>query len=122
MNNSFYYRKFIEDIIEKDKININIIRVTKEPDGYGGHTETEETISEGVRLYKSGAKRVVVNDMGVIIGHQGYSQEKILALPEADIREGDTFTVGNRQYKVKYVQQYFNICKQIDLEVVKIDN
>lgn len=119
MGGNLYYKKYIERLINFDPTTINITRIEKTDDGYGGYTETERTIAETVTFYQKKSNRQIVTDTGVNVGHMASSVEKILTKFEADILEGDTFKANGREYKVLFVNPYIGICKQIELEVIK---
>lgn len=119
MRGNLYYKKHIEKLINFDPTIINITRIEKTDDGYGGHTETEITITETVTFYEKKANRQTINDKGMVIGYMASSIEKILTKFDADILEGDTFKANGREYLVSFVNPFIGICKQIELEVIK---
>lgn len=119
MKDNLYYKKYIEKLIDSDSTIINITRIEKIPDGYNGYIEKPIEITENVTFYQKRSNRQTVNDFGVVIGYMATSIEKILATGDADIKEGDTFKTNNREYRVLFVNSYFDICKQIELEVIK---
>lgn len=119
MKGNLYYKKYIEKLINFDPITVNITRIEKTDDGYGGYTETERTITEIVTFYQKRSNRQIINDNGVSVGYMATSIEKILTTFEADIKEGDKFKANGREYNVLFVNPYLDICKQIELEVIK---
>lgn len=119
MQGNLYYKKYIEKLINFDPITVNITRIEKTDDGYGGYTETERTITEIVTFYQKRSNRQIINDNGVSVGYMATSIEKILTKFDADILEGDTFVANNREYLVTFVNPFIDICKQVELEVIK---
>lgn len=117
MVGNLYYKKYIEKLINSNPANITIKRIIKTDDGYGGSIIEEKKIAEAVTFYDRKARREVVTDYGTT--YVGVSVTKILAKGDADIIEGDTFIHEGKTYKVLYVKPYFDICKQIELEVIK---
>lgn len=117
--NRLYYKKHIEKLIDVNPTTIKITRIKRVDDGYGGYTEIETTHDEVVTFYKKRSNRQTVNESGVVIGYMATSIEKILAKGDADILEGDIFKANGREYRVLFVNSYFDICKQIELEVIK---
>ncbi len=117
MGPNLYYRKYIEKLINSNPANIAITRKAEIDDGYGGTTIEEVEINEIVTFYDRRARREVVSDYGTT--YTGVSVTKILALHDADIQKDDTFNYEGYTYKVLYVKPYMNICKQIELEVIK---
>ena len=76
----------------------------------------EKEITETVGFYETKAKREVLTGYGVT--YTGVQVTKILAKHDADIQEGDTFEYEGKKYKVLFVKDYMDICKQIELEVI----
>lgn len=118
MQGNLYYKKYIEKLINANPTTITIKRFTKVDDGYGGHTTTETTHEEIVSFYKRRSNREFVSDSGVSVGFMATSVEKILAKATADIIRGDKFVANDREYRVTFVNSYFDICKQIEVEVI----
>lgn len=112
-----YYKKYIDKLIESNPTTINITRIEKIDDGYNGHIEKPIAISETVTFYDRKSRREVVTDYGT--SYVGVSVTKILAKGDADIIKGDSFIVEGNEFKVLFVDSYFDICKQIELEVIK---
>jgi hypothetical protein len=112
-----YYKKYIEKLINANPTTINIPRMEKTPDGYGGHIENPIDITETVTFYDKKSRREVVTDYGTT--YVGVSVTKILAKGDADIIKGDSFIVNGTEFRVLFVDSYFDICKQIELEVIK---
>ena len=117
MKGNLYYKKYIEKLINANPATITIKREIKTDDGYGGSIVEEKKIAETVTFYDRKARREVVNDYGTT--YVGINITKILSKSDADIIEGDTFIHEGKTYKVLYVKPYFDICKQIELEVIK---
>lgn len=115
--NTKYYKKYIEKLIATNPATITITRKVKIDDGYGGSIIDDVEITETVSFYERNARREVVTDYGTT--YTGVQVTKILTTADADIQEGDTFTYENKQYKVLFVKPYMDICKQIELEVIK---
>ncbi len=116
MGANLYYKKYIEKLINSNPANITIIRKEETDDGYGGSIIEEKEITETVTFYERKARREVLTDYGVT--YAGVQVTKILAKHDADIQEGDTFTQEGKKYKVLFVKDYMDICKQIELEVI----
>lgn len=111
-----YYKKYIEKLINSNPATITIKRKIKTDDGYGGSIIEEKEITETVTFYERKARREVLTDYGVT--YAGVQVTKILAKHDADIQEGDTFEYEGKKYKVLFVKDYMEICKQIELEVI----
>jgi len=117
MGANLYCRKYIEKLINSNPANITIKRKIETDDGYGGTIVEEITVNETVTFYDRKARREVVNDYGTT--YTGVSVTKILALFDADIQKRDTFKYEGETYKVLFVKPYLEVCKQIELEVIK---
>jgi len=117
MVGNLYYKKYIEKLIYTNPVNIQIKRKVKIDDGYGGETSTNITINLTTTLYDRKARREVVSDYGT--SYTGVSVTKMLVKGDADIIKDDTFTIDGTEYKVLFIVPYFDICKQIELEVIK---
>lgn len=117
MVGNLYYKKYIEKLINSNPATITIKREIKTDDGYGGSIIEENDITEIVTFYDRKARREVVTDYGAT--YVGVSVTKILAKADADIIEGDTFIHEGKAYKVLIIKPYLDICKQIELEVIK---
>ena len=117
MGPNLYYRKYIEKLINSNPANITIKRKIKTDDGYGGSIVIETEVNETVTFYERKARREVVNDSGS--AYIGVSVTKILALFDSGIAEGETFIHEGKTYKVLFAKPYMDICKQIELEVIK---
>jgi len=114
--NTRYYKKYIEKAIEQDPTIITIKRKIITDDGFGGKKEeTIELEPQTIRIYNKKAQREIVSDTGTIMGYT----LKFLAKGGTDIQEGDTFTWQGKTLKVAFVNDYFGICKQGELEVIK---
>lgn len=112
-----YYKKYIEKLINSNPVDIAIKRKEKVDDGFGGETVKDVFVNEIVTFYDRKARREVVTDYGTT--YVGVTVTKMLAKGEADIIKGDKFTVDDVEYKVLFVKPYKDICKQIELEVIK---
>lgn len=119
MQGNLYYKKYIEKLINANPTTLTIKRFTKVDDGYGGFTPTEKEHDETVSFYKKRSNREFVSDSGVSVGFMATSIEKILAKATADIVRGDKFIANGREYKVNFVNDYFDICLQIEVEVIE---
>lgn len=117
MRGNLYYKKYIEKLINSNPATISILRKVKTDDGYGGSIIKDIEVNEIVSFYDRKSRREVVTDYGTT--YVGVSVTKILAKGNANIAKGDKFTVDNVEYKVLFVNPYFDICKQIELEVIK---
>ena len=115
--NTRYYKKYIEKLINSNPAEIKIKRKEETDDGYGGTIIKEKEVNEIVTIYERKSRREIVTDSGII--YAGEKVTKILAKADADIQEGDKFEYEGKQYKVLLVKQYMDICKQIELEVIK---
>lgn len=111
-----YYKKYIDKLIASNPVTISIVTEIKVPDGYNGFKKETVITNETVTFYDIKARREVMNDHGK--SYTGISITKILARADADIKKGDTFTVDGTKYKVFFVKNLMNICKQIELEVI----
>lgn len=116
MEGNKYYKKYIEKLINANPTDIIIRRQVKTDDGYGGSTIEEIEINETVTLYDRKSRREIITDYGS--AYTGVSVTKMLTKSDADIIKGDTFKVEEIEYKVLYIKGYFDICKQIELEVI----
>lgn len=114
--NARYYKKYIEKLINSNPANITIKRKNEIDDGYGGTIVEEKEVNEIVAFYERKARREFLTDYGTT--YTGVQVTKILARYDADIQEGDTFECGGKKYKVLFVKDYMEICKQIELEVI----
>lgn len=112
-----YYKKYIEKLINSNPVEINIEREVKIDDGFGGSIVTIEKAKETVTFYDTKARREIVSDYGK--SYTGISITKILSKGDADIVKGDIFTAEGIEYLVLFVNSYKEICKQIELEVIK---
>lgn len=112
-----YYKKYIEKLINSNPTDIVIKRKENDDDGFGGEIVKDVTINETVTFYDRKARREIVTDYGTT--YVGVSVTKILAKGDADIIKDDKFTVDDTEYKVLFVKPYMDICKQIELEVIK---
>jgi hypothetical protein len=121
MNGFKYYKRYIEKLISQEPVVITIERLAKTPDGYGGYTTSPLTATATVRIYNKNFTRGVAKESGEVIGFMAGNVDKILASGDADIISGDTFESGGKSYRVMEVNNYFDICKQVDLEVLAVD-
>lgn len=112
-----YYKKYIRDLINQDPTEATIIRQVKTPDGYGGHTLTPVTITHTIRLYDARRTRETVTDAGK--SYTSTIGTKALAEGSADLQEGDQIKAKGKTYRVAHLNNYFNICKQAELEAIK---
>lgn len=112
-----YYEHYIKQLINTIPTQVTIKRVESADDGYGGRVESFINSEATVAFYDRKAKIEFFNDAGV--GYTGASVTKILALGNADIKPGDHLSTVDNEYKVLFVREYFNICLQIEIEVIK---
>lgn len=119
MDNKIFYTGEIRKIIGQDPTELVIRRIVKENDGYGGFTETEITHTVTGRLYSKRSVRELLDVSGQYTSYTAIAAEKILCMPDQDIQEGDTFATGGRVYKVVLAKNYFDICIQCELQVIK---
>lgn len=115
--NTKYYKKYIEKLINSNPVEITINRKITTPDGYGGTTTEDIEVNATITLYDKKARKQIVSEQGV--SYTGITVTKLLALHDADIIEGDTFTINGNKYKVSFIKPYLDICKQGELEVIK---
>lgn len=114
-----YYRRYVEKMIAANPTDITITRTTKIDDGYGG--EKEETAilpAQTVSIYNKRSVREVVQDAGQVAGSYVSRVTKLLAMPDADLLEGDEFKYEGRLWRVSFVQDFLGVCKQAELGVV----
>lgn len=120
MGAEMYYKKYIEKIITQDPKVITIKRQTKgNNNGFDGGITTEELPPQTVTFYNKKAQREIVKDKGGVIGYNASNALKMISRGDADIQEGDTFIYNNKTFRVIFVGVYGDICKQIELEVIK---
>jgi hypothetical protein len=112
-----YYKKYVEKLINNNPAEIIIKREIKKEDGYGGKiVENIEITSQIVTFYQKKTKREIITDAGEI--YSAVTVTKILAKVDADIKKDDIIECEENKYKVINVENYFNICKQIELKDV----
>lgn len=115
-----YYKKYIEKAINANPTTITIKRIKKIPDGFDGWIEEPiELPPQVVSIYQKRAQRERISDSGTTIGYMASNVEKMLCKGDADVKEGDRFEANDREYKVSFVNNFFDICKQAELEVIK---
>lgn len=119
MDSNLYYRGEIAKIISQDPFTLCITRKTKTDDGYGGVIETETSHTVTGRLYNKRSVRELLDTSGNYTSFTTVAAEKLLCTADADIQEGDTFTVGNRLYRVILAKDYLGVCVQCELAAVK---
>ncbi len=112
-----YYKRYIEKLIDSNPAEILIKRKVKTSDGYGGSISETIVIREKVLFYDKKSRREVITDYGKT--YTGVSVTKILAKGNANILKNDIFEVDGIKYKVLFPNGYFDICKQIELEVIE---
>lgn len=114
---STYYKKYVDNLIKSFPSDIVIMRNSLIDDGYGGYTEENTSINEQVILYDRKIGLEFIEDAGK--GFRGVSVTKLLARGDADIKRNDIFTLNDLEYRVLFVKNYFDICNQIEIEVIK---
>ena len=120
MKGNLYYKKYIEKLINANPATITIKRKIITDDGFGGKKEeTIELEPQTIRIYNKKAQREIVSDTGTIMSYNLSSVLKLLAKGGTDSQEGDTFTWQGKTLKVAFINDYFSICKQGELEVIK---
>lgn len=112
-----YYKKYIEKLINSDPVEIEYKRKEKADDGFGGEIITDIDKKEVVTFYERKARREVVTDYGTT--YIGITVTKVLAKGNTDIIKGDKFTANGVEYRVLFVEPFMDICKQIEVEVIK---
>ena len=114
-----YYKHQVEKLIQSmDTVIISLVRKTKVSDGYGGFTKSEQVLKP--QIFGRDSKKIsrsTATDTGEVYSSQ--TVMKLLAKSDADIKEGDTFSIDNKTYKVAHIQLYQGICYQVEIEVVK---
>lgn len=114
-----YYKKYIKGMIEHNPTVITIQRTGKIDNGYGGTTTGDlDPFDLSVMIYKKRSNREVIDTSGEIVGYAASGTWKLLATGDADIKRGDTFTADGIDFKVAFVNDFYGICKQVDLEAV----
>lgn len=117
MGSHKYYRRYIEKIIAANPSEITIARdIIQETEYRGKVRDTLILAPQTVRLYNKRSKRQVILESGRIITT---NTEMLLTGANADIKEKDIFSIGNRKYRVTFVKDYLGICKQAELEVIE---
>ncbi len=115
-----YYRRYIEKAIQSNPTTIVIRRIQRIDDGYDGFIEEEiELDPQTVTFYNRKSQREIIQDKGQTIGYLSSNTEKILCTHDTDIQDGDYFNANDREYRVIFVDNYLDICKQVELEVVQ---
>ena len=114
---SKYYKYYVEQLIKIDPKAFTIIRKTKVPNGYKGHTIVESTIPGEGMIYEARGRREVLTDYGKT--YTGISINKLLMRGNADILKGDLLEIDGTKYEVFLVKDYFEISKQVELEVME---
>jgi hypothetical protein len=119
MVGSDYYKKYIGDMIAHNPTVITIKRTEEQDNGYGGTTTVDlPPFDLSVMIYKKRSNREIIDTSGMIIGHAAGGVWKLLASGDADIKRGDTFTADGTSFKVAFVNNFYDICKQVELEAV----
>jgi|GEM_PF-1383829 len=114
-----YYKKYIDGLINQQPTTITIERTEDQDNGYGGTVPVDlPPVEHQVLIYKKRSSREVIDTSGMIVGFQATGTWKMLAKGDADIIRGDTFTSDGMNFKVLQPTNYYDICKQIELEVV----
>lgn len=114
--NTKYYKSYISKLINAMPSEINIKRVCIIGSDEEGYREEIQEFKEVVAFYDRKTRVELLTDAGS--GYTGSSPSRILARSDANIRDGDYFTTQGREYKVLYVKPYFDICLQVEIEVV----
>lgn len=114
-----YYKQYIKDMIGHNPTIITIKRTEEQGNGYGGTVDVElDPFDLTVMVYKKRSNREVIDTSGMIVGYAASGTWKLLASGDADIKRGDTFTADGTSFKVAFVNDFYGICKQVDLEAV----
>ncbi|MGO3751209.1 MAG: hypothetical protein ACTJGH_00410 [Peptoniphilaceae bacterium] len=114
-----YYRSIIQEIINQDKNTFQVTRSIKEDDGFGGTIESTKQIEFEGRIYNRKSIREITEIKGISLGFTQTTTEKLLTLSDVDIKKGDVFEFKDRTLRVKFVNDYFGICKQTELEAIR---
>jgi len=114
--NKKYYREFIRRLINQDPTEITITRKITTDDGFSGKIEEEITLEpQTVRIYNKKSQREIISDASITIASK---MLKLLTMHDTDIQEGDTFAHDGKTIRVTFINGYFGICKQAELEVI----
>ena len=114
-SNLNYYKYYIDRLIAVEPVTITLKRPVERDNGFKGKTATISSVGALVgRIYTPKNRTARYADLG----QHTSTTEKILTKGDADIQEGDRFTVGSVEYRVAFVRDYFGICKQAEIEVV----
>jgi len=116
-----YYRSVIRKVIDEEKAVLSAKRVVKTDDEYGGN-ETEEIgiVIEG-RFYGGRSYRTVSKVAGIVFNYHSTADAKLLTMPNEDVQTGDVFEHNGHEYRVRFINNYLDVCLQCDLEVVGYD-
>ena len=119
MVGSDYYKKYINDMIAHNPTTITIKRTEEQDNGYGGTVSVDlPPFDLSVMIYKKRSNREIIDTSGMIVGYAAGGAWKLLASGDADIKRGDTFTADGTSFKVAFVNNFYDICKQVELEAV----
>ena len=114
--NSKYYKKYIEKMIDSKPSQLILKRETRQSDGYGGYTSSTTEIPIKGSVYETKSRRGMLTEAGIV--YTGIRISKLLVSYDTDIKVGDQFIYQDSVYKVIFVDEYMDICKQVEIEVV----
>lgn len=116
MVGSKYYKRYVEKLIENMPTVITHQKETRIDDGYGGHTTEIEEIKHKVAIYNEIGRILTMSQAGQSFTSIGRTM--MLTLPDVDLKEGELIYIGSKEYRIYLVKSYFDICKQVEIEVV----
>lgn len=114
-----YYKRYISHIINLNPTVITINRSVEITNGYGGSTKSKlDPFDVKVLVYKKRSNKEIIDTSGRTLGNQVLNTWKILSEGDADIERGDVFSIDGIEFKASFVNNYYDICKQIELEAI----
>lgn len=114
-----YYKRYISHIINLNPTVITINRSVEITNGYGGSTKSKlDPFDVKVLVYKKRSNKEIIDTSGKTLGNQVLNTWKILSEGDADIERGDVFSIDGIEFKASFVNNYYDICKQIELEAI----
>ncbi len=114
--NKKYYRSHIAKLIAVNPAHVTITRSYEIPDGYSGMQKEDYETTATVSFYERKARREVVTEYGK--SYVGVQVTKILTTHDTDIMEKDIIEHDDKKYRVIFVNNYLDICKQAELDVI----
>lgn len=114
---SEYYKRYIKQLIDAMPTTITLSDKTVVDDGWGGQEVQVTKKDYKVAMYDRTGRMEVLTDVGQSFARVGVT--KLLAEIDIPIDQGELFTANGQQFRVVYVKPYFDICKQIEVEVIR---